>query len=223
LPRDDRYLLLLQAELKGFFRHRRSAHLIPLWVMGVLITGWIYPIGSPFAPVVIVVAAGLELEFNNIFFRSPNEVKAMHLFPLPVRGIVVTKNLTTLLLFTGLCALTSMALLYFSPEVVGVRQLAGAACYLSSVLFPLLVIGNDHSIRNPRPACGLQLNDMLEAIWMLVYLGLISLPYFVLRAVLDHPAPSLVYGLATAMYWYRVSIPRTVAHYERERMNLCLL
>jgi hypothetical protein len=215
--------VLLETELRGFVRHKRSAHLVPLLVAGVVLSVWIYPVGPPFVPVVIVVAAGLELEFNNIFFRTPNEVKAMLMFPIPAVRIILAKNIATLLLALGVAAAASMALLYFSPAHIGPGQLASVAFYLPSVLFSLLVIGNERSIRNPRPRCGLQMNDLLETIWMLVYLGLVSIPFFFCSAVVDLPVLGLAYGIATALYWYRISIPRTAARYEHERSNLCLL
>jgi len=223
LRKNPRYLLLLEMEMRGYFRHRRSLHLIPLLLFGVFLTAWIYPVGSPFAPVIIVVAVALELEFNNMVFRSPHEPRAMSLFPISPREIILAKNIATLALFVGLAALTSMTLLYFTPAQLSVAHLAEAGYYVSTILFPLLVIGNDHSIRNPRPHCGLRINDFLEAIWMLVYLGLLSLPFVFFAAIINAPALSLTYSLATAVYWYLVSIPRTAIFYEQEHSRLCQL
>ena len=59
--------LLLKSEIKMYFLQRRALHFVPLLIGGVFLMAWIYPVGSPFLPVIIVVILGLELQFNNIF------------------------------------------------------------------------------------------------------------------------------------------------------------
>src|ERR1044071_26323 len=104
----NREKLLLVMEIKQHFLHRRCLHFVPLLLFGAFMTTWIYPVGSPFAPIVIVVVAGLELQFNNILFRSPTHLEAMSMFPFTWERIVLVKNLATILLVGIVSLITTM-------------------------------------------------------------------------------------------------------------------
>lgn len=213
--------LLLEIELVQFFFHRRSLHLVPLLMGGVFLMAWIYPVGSPFAPVIIVVIVGLESQFNNIFFRTPKELEAMALFPMSWENIVIVKNLATMVLAMLLLIIASMALMYFSPEAISFDKFWNAFCYCSTIIFALVHFGNGQSARRPRRYSGFQLDDVIEATWMLVNLAIVSIPAYVIMGLIQAPALCLVYGVGTAMYWYRVPVKRTAGRIRKGYATIC--
>lgn len=208
-------------EIREFFRHVRRLHFIPLLILGVFFVSWIYPVGSPGMAIVIIVIGGLELQFNNILFRTSNEWEVMSMFPIAWKNVVLAKNLATIVLFFILFILCAMALFYFLPANIKTEHLVDVGVYLWTVIFPLLIIGNTQSVRRPRRTSGLQLNDLMEIFWMLSNLGVVSIPFIIFTTVAYRPALSVVYGMATILYWYRISIPRTSVRIEKEHITLC--
>ena len=213
--------LLLKSEIKMYFLQRRALHFVPLLIGGVFLMAWIYPVGSPFLPVIIVVILGLELQFNNIFFRTPQELEAMSLLPIAWERIVLVKNVATISLTVMCLLLTTLTLLYFSPDVISVESVWDAVCYVSTVLFPLLHFGNEQSVQRPRRESGLLLADVIEATWMAINLFLVSIPAYVFIEGLRMPELCLAYGFLTAFYWYRVSIRKTAVHIGKESAAIC--
>lgn len=212
---------LLKLELQEFFVHRRSLHFVPLAMCGVFLSAWIYPVGSPFVPVVLVVVVGLELQFNNIFYRSPMELDAMSLFPISWREIILIKNVATILLLLMLCVLSSMTFLYFSPERITLSHVTESLMYLSTIVFPLLQFGNTQSVRRPRRESGLQINDFIEAVWTLINVAFLSAPFFIFRDMVGMSELSFVYAALTWFLWYRFSLPRTADRIQQEIATIC--
>lgn len=217
----ERDVFLLKMELKEFFNHRRAFHFVPLLLVGVFTIVWIYPVASPFVPIIVLVIAGLELQFNNIFYRTPKELEALCLFPLSWQRIILIKNIAAIILVVALLIVTSMALLYFSPQQVTMDDVLQAWLYVCTVLFPLLSMGNTQSVRRPRRQSGLQTSDLVEAIWLVIDLAILSLPFYMFSSVLALPVLSLLYGAGSATYWYRASIPKTSSRVEQEHTALC--
>jgi len=216
-----RELFLFMMEIKGFFFHLRSRHFVPLLLMGVFAIVWIYPVGSPMAAVVLVLLAGLETQFNNIFFRTPNELEAMILFPLSWKRVIIVKNFATLTLLSILFILTTIALLYYSPEGVAWGRISEALLFLSTIVFPLLHVGNTNSVQSPRKETGFRINDFVELVWMLLMTAILSVPYYFLMSVLDLPLLCILYGIGTAVIWYRFSVVKTARRLEMEKTKLC--
>jgi hypothetical protein len=114
-----------------------------------------------------------------------------------------------------------MALLYFSPDDISTDKLLGALNYLSTIIFPLLYIGNEQSVRRPRRASGLQLDDVIELVWMAVNLSIVSVPSYVILWMLHLDGLCPMYGLMTAIVWYRYSIRKTARQIEKEGARIC--
>ena len=214
--------LLFSTEIRQFFVHRRSLHFVPLLVGGVVLTAWVYPAGSPFLPIVIVVLIGLEPQFNNIFYRTPNELEALIMFPTSWKRVVMMKNLAAVALTLICFILTSMALLYFSPEIVTFRLTSDAILYLLTIMFPLTQLGNTRSIQHPRRNAGWQIDDFIEAVWMLATIGVLSIPYFLLTGLIEAPVLVITYGVATMVVWYKVSLSKIAANLEKEKEWICM-
>ena len=197
---------IFEMEVKQLFAHPRIFHFIPLLVAGVVLAAWVYPVAPPFVPVMLVVFTGLELQFNNMFFRTPAELDSLSMFPDPWRRVVVAKNLAAVFLAAAGSIVMSAIVMYFSPGRITLREVAGGAVYFLTVIFPLMQIGNSSSLRNPRSQSGLRISDFIEALWMVITLGVVSVPYVLLGGM---PLPCLVYAAVTAVIWYKRSIPRT--------------
>lgn len=217
----DKEMLMLKTELREYFFHRRSLHLVPLVVAGMFLMAWVYPAASPMAPVVVIVIAALEPQFNNILYRTKNELEAMAVLPLSWERIVLVKNLATILLVIGLIVLAAMALLYFSPDEMTPERWGQTALYIATILFPLLHFGNGQSVKRPRRTCGLLTNDVVEAIWILISLLLVSLPYYVFVNIFKLWIFSAVYAVAAGWFWYAHSVKATARHIEKDVPAIC--
>jgi hypothetical protein len=178
-------------------------------------------VGSPFAPIIVIIVVGLEPQFNNILYRSPNELLALGVFPIPWREVILSKNLASLFLLGSFFILISMNLLYFSPETISAAHVEGATLYLLTVAFPLLHTGNTQSVRRPRRSSGLRLEDLIQAVWMCGSLMLLSIPYYVLSQFPHMRISCLAYCALSGYLWYTFSLKRSAAILSDEFPELC--
>jgi len=212
---------IVDLEVRQFFRHPRCLHAIPLLAAGTIFSAWVYPVASPFVPVIIVTIGVLELQFNNIFFRSPNELPVLNLYPVRWRRIILAKNIATMILGALLFLVGSMALLYFYPAKVTGQHVFDAIVYILTVVFPLLHLGNMRSIAFPRPANGFRVDDFVELVWILVTLAVLSVPYFFIIRLSGGWALCALYASATALYWHNVSLRKAGDTIEKETAAIC--
>ena len=212
---------LFQMEIKEFFSHRRSLHFLPLVIAGMFLMSWVYPPGSPYAPIIIIVLSGLEPQYANMLFHTSNELEALSVFPIAWKRVVYVKNLATIVLTVLWAILCSMMLLYFSPDVLTVRYMTDALLWLFSIMFLLINFGNEESWRHPRRFSGFLIDDAIGIVWMLILIGFFSLPYLLLVKVVKLPLLCLAYDVGTAFFWHRRSIPRTAVMIERQCATIC--
>ena len=213
--------LLFTMEIRQFFSHPRNLQFLPLVVPGFFLVLWPY-ISSPFIPVFIIIFAGLEGQFNNLLFRTPNEFDALIIFPVSWELVVLMKNVATISLTVILFLMVSMAMVYFSPEPPNPQQLGHALVYLSTVLFPLAHVGNLRSVQHPRRTAGWQVDDLAEAVVMLVVIGVLSIPYAIVIGLFDSVLLCIAYAAVTVLFWLRVSIDSTAQHIQKEKARICL-
>ena len=214
--------ILVRAELKEIFAQRRVYHFLPLLVIGSFLMAWIFSVGSPFAPIIVLVVTGLEPQFNNIIFRTPNELQALGILSCSWRNVIVAKNVASLIHFGLFLILVSMSLLYFSPEAITGAHAEEAALYIVTVAFPLLHTGNTQSLRRPRRYSGLRLEDLVQAVWMCVNLALLSVPFYVFSNL---PLPWIsctAYGVLTGILWYKISVRSSSVYLAEHFSDLCL-
>lgn len=214
-------LFFVSMELKEFFRHRRRLHFVPLILFGIFLIDWVYHVAPTFVPVVVVVFGGLEPQYNNIFFRSPRELEALVVLSADWRRVIILKNVTTLILTAAAFVAVTATLFFFSPEVYLLRCLEDAILFSFTIAFPLLHIGNIRSVREARRDAGWETNDFIELLYMFGAILLVGIPYYLFVGVLKMPAVCFFYGIATAIYWFRVSIPRTVREIIEHQTVIC--
>jgi hypothetical protein len=187
----------------------------------MFLAAYVYPVASPFVPVVFIIFSGLELQFNNIFFRSSNELPALTLYPISWRELVMAKNIATLLLVVIVFIIGSMTLLYFYPGSVTRGDCRDMFLYLTTVLFPLLHFGNLRSIEFPRRDNGFRVDDLIELIWMLVIVCFVSIPYIIMKNTENGWILLLFYAIGTCLYWYKVSVRKTAKMIEENAITIC--
>lgn len=188
---------------------------------GVLLVLWPY-FSSPFGAVFIVLFAGLEPQFANIFFRTHHELELLSLLPMGWQRIVKAKNLATILVLFIMVPIVCATLLYFSPSHLSLDQAGAAILYLSTILFPIIHVGNMRSVQHPRRESGWQIDDLAGMVELLISIGILSIPYLVVVEVFEIPALCLVYFAATVVFWWRYSMKKTAELLESRKMEICL-
>lgn len=216
----DRERLIVAMEIRQCF----SAKRIPVFVLLMLTAIFLVVQESEISPLVVVflaVFAILELQFNNILYRSPHELEALSMFPISWRQVVLVKNLATIALTGIVTIIVSMTVLYFSPKPLETRLIHEALLYASTMIFSLLHAGNTESLRSPRKSAGWRMDDLVQAAGMLLFVLVLSLPYIVFTVVLQLPLLNVFYAIGVAWFWYTYSLPNTALKIEQQKTRLC--
>ena len=217
---DSREQLLIKMEIRRCFSARR----IPVFIL-LTLTGVFWVVQESEIPsyviVLIVVFAILEAQFNNILFRSPQELEALSMFPVLWRRIVLIKNLSTIILAGVIAIITSMPILYFSPKHLEPSNIVDALSYFGTLIFVLLHVGNIESLRAPRRNVDFQTDDLVQGAGMLFFVVVLSIPYVVFSRIIDLPILDVAYSLGLAWHWLARSIPKTAHEIEQKKTTLC--
>ena len=212
--------LILRMEIRRFCSSTKSLAFIPLTFLAIA-ASFSPQLPTPFIPVFGVVFAGLESQYNNILFRTPNEFQAFSLFPVKWKPVVLAKNLAAVLITLLVCCAVAIPTLYFSPVVVTPHDVTQALLYLLTVVFPLLHAGNLRSVQHPRPEAGLGTDDIAECGVTVVIAGIASIPYLVIIALPYSSLLCLMYAAVLSAYWFGVSVPATAATIGKGQQRLC--
>jgi hypothetical protein len=215
------FLIVVKVELNEFFLSLRALHFLPLMLLGVYLMSWTYKVAPPYIAVVLVVFCSLEPQCNNIFYHSPGELEILNLFPIDWKQIILAKNIATMILIGFCLMIASAALFFFSPEVVGIQAIISMIFYCSTVIFPIIQIGNSSSIKNPRRKCGWQFADFLEMLWLAITLMIVSIPYALIVSYFDYAFIYVLYAGANGYYWYRYSIPNCAKLLNEQIITIC--
>lgn len=217
---DSRVWLIARTEMAEFFESARGLHLIPLTLVCLIPSVW-PEIPSPFVLVVPLILVGLEPQFNNILFRTSNELVAVTLLPIEWGTMILGKNLATIGLTVVVCLVVSIPFVYFAPRGITLKEYGEGMLLLGTLIFPLLHTGNAQSIRSPRRECGWQPQDFFSALEMLVFVVVFSLPYLVFRLALDSALLCGLYALAAATVWYFHAVPTAGRDAQSRSVHLC--
>lgn len=214
-------IVLIETELREFFLSPRCLHFLPLLLFGVFLMSWTFHVMPPFGAIIVVVFCALEPQINNIFFRSASELEALNLFPVNWREVILAKNIAAILLVLSGLVASSAVLCFFSPRVVGPSDVLEGVFYFTTVIFPVIQIGNANSIHNARRRCGWQFSDFLEMLWMAVTLLVVSIPYVLINYYLNYALVYFAFGAIGAYFWYTASLPKQAKLLSDEFTNLC--
>ena len=199
---------VVHAEMIHFLRDPINLKFLFLLPPAIFAALWPH-IGSSIVPALAATLLGLEPKFNNILFQSPNEAEALHLFPCRWRSVIAAKNSTALALTLLFFLLFGLSIGYFAPSPTGIVEWKFGLLYLLTVVFPLLHFGNLHSIQHPRRHLGWSLGDLAEGCLFMILAGLCSIPFAIFAQTELGTALCLVYGGVGALFWWKVSLPRT--------------
>jgi hypothetical protein len=117
--------------------------------------------------------------------------------------------------------IVAMAVLYFSPQQLRSELVTQALQYSSTILFPLLHVGNSESLRSPRRTVGWQTDDLIQAAGMLLFVVVLSMPFIIFTFVLRLQVLNLLYAVATLWHWYKRSVPQTAFTLEQRKTEIC--
>lgn len=215
IPQAGPVWAIYRCELHQVRQCPRTIMLAPFLACGVALTVWLHGIAPLFAAAALTIFPAVELQFNNILYRSPKELEALGICPVPWTLVVRAKNLAAITIVVCIFVPVAIVLAYFSPSIAGWKDIGDLTCYLPTVLFPMLYIGNIQSLQNPRRNSGWQYEDLAEILWMTVTLALVSMPYMLLRSMNYGIVPILLYGFAWGWLWWNRSIPSTAAMIEK--------
>lgn len=199
---------VFRADLLHFGRDPLIFRAVILLPLSILVAVWPYS-GSPLIPAIASALVILEPRFNNFLFTSPVEGEALSLFPSRWREVVAAKNLATAVLLLLLVPLLAVPIGFFGLRPSTPGDWLNAFLYLLTILFPLLYLGNLHSVQHPRRSVGWSLGDLSDAIFLLLTAGLASIPYAIFSPSPLSPLWCSLYALGSAVLWWRVSLPRT--------------
>jgi hypothetical protein len=211
---------IIGTEIAQFLIAPRGLHALPLLCAGTLAISLQYS-PPPLLAAVIVGLAALEPQFNNILYRTPGEFPAMSLLPADQGRIVAAKNIATLILSGLIVPACATVLLFFSRSPAAAGDITDAILFQFSLVFPLLHSGNSRSLQYPRRNTGWQTDDLVEGSGFLLTMAAFSIPYLLLVTAWGQRPLCALYALATAMYWWRRSIPSTATRIDNERVSLC--
>jgi hypothetical protein len=212
-------LAVLRYELSGFFRGELPYRFLPLLPAAAFLAAWTWTVASPFAPAVWLACVALEPRLNNMFYGSRRELEAFSLLPSRWDRIVLIKNLSTAGIAAGAFFLFSVITLYFSPEAFTTARAGETLLYVATIVFPLLILGNEASARHPRKNAGAFSGGISEPAWMSITLLIVSVPWFIITGLLERPLLSLPYAALTAGSWLFGSVPRTAARIVNNRID----
>jgi hypothetical protein len=212
-------LTVLRFELAGYFRGELPYRFLPLLPVAAFLAAWTWKVASPFAPAVWLVCVALEPRLNNMFYGSPRELEAFSLLPSKWERIVLLKNISTTGIAAGALALLSVITFFFSPEALTPARLGETTLYVSTIIFPLLILGNDASARHPRTDAGAFSGGISEATWISITLLVVSVPWFIITDLLERPWLCVPYAALAAGSWFFGSVPRTAARILHKRTD----
>jgi hypothetical protein len=194
------------------FRHCFSPKRIPLFVLFAIGGIGVAVQRGDLSPLILVIVTSLsvvESQFNNLLYRSPEELEALSMFPLDWRGLIAARNIATIAALLTTILMMSTALLYFSPRPPEFGEAGEMSLYLGTILFPLLIIGNLRSVQEPHRAVAAIRDQIVQGFGMALLALAVSIPYVLFHTLVRSTIPSMIYATLSAFAWWRYSIPST--------------
>jgi hypothetical protein len=211
-----RFGTLFAADLRALSSSGRYLQLIPLGLGAALAALWPYT-GSPFLPLLAALLFGLEPAFANVLFRSARDLEAIALLPVEWEELLLARNCATALGAIILFAVLVSILVYLAPQPPEPAGAADAFLWLGTMLFPLLHIGNELSVREPRRRSGWTFDDVARALVFLMTGAVVAGIHPLLTVVSGSAIPSILFLGASAAYWKFRSVPAAA---ERIRVSM---
>jgi hypothetical protein len=184
----------------------------------VIIFMWSFQVRfSPLIYTFILGFAALEVVYLNAFFRLPNELERMILFPISWQTIIIAKAISTFAVTAVLLLLSGVLVSYAALGLPPVQIIWDGLLLLLSGSFSMLTLGHVLSIQYPRRRVFLNFDEAPYFLFQLLVLGISSLPYLILKVGFGSDVTCLLYSALSGVIWYFVVVPRLAARMQQEQ------
>ena len=210
-------LALVAYDLKFSAREFRPLPFIVIAV-AVVIFMWSHSIRfHPLFYIFVLGFASLEGLYMNAFFRLPNELERMMLFPISWHRIIIAKATSTFVLTVPFLLLSGVLISYAAVGLPALQILWDGLLLLLSVSFSMVSLGQILSIQYPRRKLFFNFDEAPYFLFQLVALAISCLPYLVLKVSLESDIACLLYAVLSGVVWYFVVVPRLANQMQREQ------
>jgi hypothetical protein len=213
----NKTLALVAYDLKFSAREFRPLRFIAIAV-AVIIFMWSYSVR--FHPLFYAFVLGfLSLEglYMNAFFRLPNELERMMLFPISWHRIIIAKAISTLVLTAPFLLLSGVLISYAAVGLPPLRILWDGLLLFLSASFSMVSLGQILSIQYPRRKLFFNFDEAPYFLFQLVALAISCLPYLVLKVGFESDIACLLFAVLSGVVWYFVVVPRLANQMQREQ------
>jgi hypothetical protein len=184
----------------------------------VIIFMWSYQVRfSPLLYTSVLGFASLEVVYLNAFFRLPNELERMILFPISWQTIIIAKAISTFAVTAVLLLLSGILVSYATVGLPPVQIIWDGLLLLSSGSFSILTLGHVLSIQYPRRKVFLNFDEAPYYLFQLLVLAISSLPYLILKMGFGSDVACLLYCALSGAIWYFVVVPWLAARMQQEQ------
>jgi hypothetical protein len=184
----------------------------------VIIFMWSYQVRfSSLLYTFVLGFAAIEVVYLNAFFRLPNELERMILFPISWQTIITAKAISTLAVTAVLLLLSGVLVSYAAVGLPPVQIIWDGLLLLLSGSFSMLTLGHILSIQYPRRRVFLNFDEAPYFLFQLLVLAVSSVPYLILKMGFESDVACLLYSALSSVIWYFVVVPRLAARMLQEQ------
>jgi hypothetical protein len=184
----------------------------------VIIFMWSFQVRfSPLLYTFILGFASLEVVYLNAFFRLPNELERMILFPISWQTIIIAKAISTLAVTAALLLLSGVLVSYAAVGLPSVQIIWDGLLLLLSGSFSMLTLGHILSIQYPRQRVFLNFDKAPYFLFQLLAVAVSSIPYLILKVGFESDVACLLYCALSGVIWYFLVVPRLAARMQQEQ------
>jgi hypothetical protein len=189
-----------------------------LIALAVIVFMWSFQVRfGPLLYTFVLGFAALEVVYLNAFFRLPNELERMILFPISWQTIIIAKGISTLVGTAVLLLLSGVLVSYAAVGLPPVQIIWDGLLLLLSGSFSMLTLGHILSIQYPRRKVFLNFDEAPYLLFQLVVLAVSCLPYVILKLGFGSDVACLLYCALSGVIWYLVVVPRLAARMQQEQ------
>ncbi|MGA9365773.1 MAG: hypothetical protein WBW16_15535 [Bacteroidota bacterium] len=186
--------------------------------VAVIIFMWSYPVHfHPLVYAFVLGFAALEGGYMNAFFRLPNELERMILFPISWQRVIIAKAISTLLLTVPVLLISAVLVCYAAVGLPTIQILWDGMLLLMSASLSMVSLGHILSIQYPRRKVFFNFDEAPYFLFQTLALAVSSLPWLILKVRLESDIACLLYTALSGVVWYFVVVPRLANRLQREQ------
>jgi hypothetical protein len=184
----------------------------------VIIFMWSYPVRfHPLFYTFVLGFAAFEGGYMNAFFRLPNELERMILFPISWRRVIIAKAISTLCLTAPLLLMSGLLVSYAAVGLPHIQVLWDGPLLFLTVSFSMVSLGQIVSLNYPRRKVFLSFDEAPYLLFQVLALAISSLPYVILKVSFESDIACLLYAVLSGFVWYFIVVPWLANRMEREQ------